>query len=110
MYLRINHASGYVEEKNENKCLLFDSVDENKEILKKYADVWDGIKNKTKAINGGKENDYGKDYMKIRFDSYNDLPLNKLLKFHVMTIIIKSVFQEDGKFYPQLFLMTLIAL
>ena len=110
MYLRINHASGYVEEKNENKCLLFDSVDENKEILKKYADVWDGIKNKIKAINGGKENDYGKDYMKIRFDSYNDLPLNKLLKFHVMTIIIKSVFQEDGKFYPQLFLMTLIAL
>ena len=110
MYLRINHASGYVEEKNENKCLLFDSVDENKEILKKCADVWDGIKNKIKAINGGKENDYGKDYMKIRFDSYNDLPLNKLLKFHVMTIIIKSVFQEDGKFYPQLFLMTLIAL
>ena len=110
MYLRINHASGYVEEKNENKCLLFDSVDKNKEILKKYADVWDGIKNKIKAINGGKENDYGKDYMKIRFDSYNDLPLNKLLKFHVMTIIIKSVFQEDGKFYPQLFLMTLIAL
>ena len=108
--MRINHASGYVEEKNENKCLLFDSVDENKEILKKYADVWDGIKNKIKAINGGKENDYGKDYMKIRFDSYNDLPLNKLLKFHVMTIIIKSVFQEDGKFYPQLFLMTLIAL
>ena len=108
--MRINHASGYIEEKNGNKYLIFDSVDENKEVLKKYADVWDGIKNKIKAINGGKENDYGKDYMKIRFDSYNDLPLNKLLKFHVMTIIIKSVFQEDGKFYPQLFLMTLIAL
>ena len=106
----INHASGYIEEKNRNKYLICDSVDENKEVLKKYADVWDGIKNKIKAINGGKENDYGKDYMKIRFDSYNDLPLNKLLKFHVMTIIIKSVFQEDGKFYPQLFLMTLIAL
>ena len=110
LYLLVNHASGYIEEKNGNKYLIFDSVDENKEVLKKYADVWDGIKNKIKAINGGKENDYGKDYMKIRFDSYNDLPLNKLLKFHVMTIIIKSVFQEDGKFYPQLFLMTLIAL
>ena len=110
LYLRIIHARGYTEEKNGNKYLIFDSVNENKEVLKKYADVWDGIKNKIKAINGGKENDYGKDYMKIRFDSYNDLPLNKLLKFHVMTIIIKSVFQEDGKFYPQLFLMTLIAL
>ena len=103
MYLRINHASGYIEEKNGNKYLIFDSVDENKEVLKKYADVWDGIKNKIKAINGGKENDYGKDYMKIKFDSDDDLPLNKPLKFHPITIIIRSVFEEDGKFYPYLF-------
>ena len=104
LYLLVNHASGYIEEKNGNKYLIFDSVDENKEVLKKYADVWDGIKNKIKAINGGKENDYGKDYMKIKFNSDNDLPLNKPLKFHAMTIIIRSVFSEDGKFYPQLFL------
>ena len=44
--LRIDHASGYIEKKNGNKYLIFDSVDENKEALKKYADVWDGIKNK----------------------------------------------------------------
>ena len=104
LYLRINHASGYIEEKNGNKYLIFDSVDENKEVLKKYADVWDGIKNKIKAINGGKENDYEKDYMKIKFNSDDDLPLNKLLKFHLMTIIIRCVFSKDGKFYPQLFL------
>ena len=42
-----------------------DSVNENKELLKKYADVWDGIKNEIKAINGGKENDYGKNYIKL---------------------------------------------
>ena len=42
--------------------------------------------------------------MKIRFDSDNDLPLNKPLKFRVMTIIIKSVFEENGKLYPQLVL------
>ena len=41
--------------------------------------------------------------MKIKFDSDDDLPLSKPLKFHSMTIIIKSVF-EDGKLYPQLFL------
>ena len=51
--------------KKGNKYLIFDSVDENKEVLKKYAEVWDGIKNKIKVINGGEENDYGKDYMKI---------------------------------------------
>ena len=41
--------------------------------------------------------------MKIRFDSDDDLPLKKPPKFHVMTIIIRSVFEEDGKLYPQLF-------
>ena len=102
--LLIDHASGYIEEKNGNKYLIFDSVDENKEVLIKYRDIWDRIKNKTKAINGSKENDYGKDYMKIKFNSDDDLPLNKLLKFHLMTIIIRCVFSEDGKFYPQLFL------
>ena len=73
-------------------------------VTKKYADVWDGIKNKIKAINGGKESDYGKDYLKIKFDSTDDLSLNKPLKFHVMTIIIRSIFEEDGKLYPQIFL------
>ena len=105
LYLLANHASGYIEEKNGNEYLIFDdSVNENKELLKKYADVWDGIKNEIKAINGGKENDYGKDYMKIKFNSDDDLPLNKPLKFHAMTMIIGSVFEEDRKFYLQLFL------
>ena len=104
LYLRINHASGYIEEKNGNKYLIFDSVDENKKVFKKYADVWDGIKNKIKAKNGSEENNYEKDYIKIKFNSDDDLPLNKPLKFHLMTLIIKSVFEEDGKLYPQLFL------
>ena len=104
MYLRINHASGYIEEKNGNKYLIFDSANENKEALKKYADVWDGIKNKVKAINDGIENDYGKDYIKIKFNSDADLSLNKPLKFHAMTTIMRFVFEEYGKLYPQSFL------
>ena len=64
LYVLVNHANGYIEEKNGNKYLVFDDfVNENKELVKKYVDVWDGIKNKIKAINGGKENDYGKDYI-----------------------------------------------
>ena len=104
LYLRIGHASGYIEEKNGNKYLSFDSVDENKEVLKKYGDVQDGIKNKTKVENGDKENDYGKDYFEIKFNSDDDLPLNKLLKPHLINITIRCVFSEDGKFYPQIFL------
>ena len=69
----LNHARGYIEEKNGNKSLIFDdSVNENKALLRKYADVWDGIKNEVKAINGDKENDYEKDYMKIKLNSDDD--------------------------------------
>ena len=47
---------------------------------------------------------YGEDYMKIKFSSDDDSVLNKLLKFHLMTIVIRHAFSEDGKRYPQLFL------
>ena len=50
------------------------------------------------------ECDYEKDYMKIKFDSDDNLPLNKPLSFHNMTITIWSVFKEDGKLYSQVFL------
>ena len=42
--------------------------------------------------------------MKIKFNSHDDLPLNKLLKFNLVTIIIRCVFNKDGKLYPQLLL------
>ena len=100
LYLRINYANGYIEEKGVNKYLVFDSTDENKELLK---NVFNGIRNKIKKISGD-ECDYEKDYMKIKFNSDDDLPLNKPLKFHNMTITIRSVFEEDGKLYPQVFL------
>ena len=59
--------------------------------------------NKIKKISGN-EYDYVKDYMKIKFNSEDNLPLNKQLKFHNMTITIRSVFEESGKLYPQVFL------
>ena len=42
--------------------------------------------------------------MKIKFNSDDDLPLNKILKLHMLTIIARSVFEEDGEYYPQVFL------
>ena len=47
--------------------------------------------------------DYEKDYMKIKFNSDDNLPWNKPLEFHNMTITIRSVFEEDGDLYPQVF-------
>ena len=51
LYLRITHASGYIKEKGVNKYLVFDSTDENKELIKKYNDVFNGIRDKIKEIN-----------------------------------------------------------
>ena len=60
LYLRVDHASGYIEEINGNKYLIIESTDRNKELLKKYNDAGNGIKNEIKKINGDKENDYEK--------------------------------------------------
>ena len=54
LYLLIDYASGYIEEKGVNKYLVFDSTDENKELLKKHNDVWNGITNKIKKVNNSK--------------------------------------------------------
>ena len=72
-------------------------------MLKNCTELWDEIKNEIKIINGGKESQYGKDFLKTKFDTDDDLLLNKLLKFPTMTIVVRSVFEDDGKFYPQIF-------
>ena len=66
--------------------------------------LWDGIKSEIETINGGKASEYEKDFMKIKFDSDNNLPLNKRLKLLTMTIVVRSVFEDEGKFYPQVYL------
>ena len=102
LYLLITQANGYIKEKGVNKYLIFDSTDENKQLLKKYNDVFNGITDKIKEVCCD-ECDYEKDYMKIKFNSDDNLPFNKPLKFLLMTITIRSVFEEDGKLYSQVF-------
>ena len=68
LYLGITRVNGYIEEKDSNKYLVFDSTDKNKELLKKYKDVFNGIMSKIREI----DNDwveYAKDYIKIKFSS-----------------------------------------
>ena len=91
-----------LKKKKWNKYLIFDSTSENKDLLKKY-DVWNGIKNKIKEVDDS-EFDCEKDYMKIKFNYDDNLPLKKPLKFHLMTIIIRCIFTESSKFYSQLLL------
>ena len=79
--------------------MFFDSTGESKELLKKYNDVLNGITDKIKEVSSG-EFDYKKDYMKIKFNYDDNLPLNK---FQNMTMTFRSVFEKIAKIYPQIF-------
>ena len=76
-YWIASFASGYIKKQDGNKYLIFDnSFTINMDLLKKYTEFCDVVKYEIKKINGGKEPDYRKDYIKIKFESDNDLPLN----------------------------------
>ena len=104
MYLLIYKIDGFIEEKGGNRYLNIALTDNNDEVLRKYREVLGGIKSGIEKINNNKSREYEKDYMKIKFDSDHKLPLNKQLKFLSATIVIRSVFKDDGKYYPQTFL------
>ena len=62
----------------------------------KYTELWDGTKNFIEKLND-KAGEYGTDFMKIKFNSDDNLLLNKTLKLHNLTIVVSSVFQEDNR-------------
>ena len=82
LYLIIGEVDRHIKEKNDSKYLVFDSTDENRIVLKKFTKLWDEIKNKIETTNGGKEGEYGKNFMKIKFDTDDNLLLNQPLKLH----------------------------
>ena len=58
----IDKMIGHFKEKNGNKYLVLDDVNENKKVSQKYEEVWNGIKKEIETINGGKKIEYGKDF------------------------------------------------
>ena len=62
LYLMIDKMIGHFKEKNGNKYLVLDDIDENKELSKKSEEICDGIKKEVETINGGKNIEYGKDF------------------------------------------------
>ena len=101
LYFIINEAKEYIEESNGNKYLALVYNDNNKETLKKYAEIWNGIKSLIEKTND-KHGDYDEKYLKIEFDSDDYLPLDKILNLYNMTIIVRSVFQQHNKYHPQI--------
>ena len=62
LYLIINEKIGHFEKNNEIKYLVLDDIDENKEVLGKYEEIWEGIKKEIETINCGEKLEYGKDF------------------------------------------------
>ena len=115
--LSFSNGDAYIIEENENKYLIFALTENNKKVLEMYKKIWSKIKNQTKcnsieAINSSKCNftesiKYEKDPMKIRLDSYDDdLPLNNILWFSDLNIIVESVFQIKDKYHPKFTFMS----
>ena len=104
LYLNIRELDKFIDENNGNKYLNTTLTDTNNYVLIKFAEVWSGIKDQIKKINNDSVVECDKNYMKFKFDSDDNLLLNKLLKFYALTFIISSVFERDGKYYPQIFL------
>ena len=98
VYLIIDKVDGYIEKNNGNKYLTLVSTDKNKETLKKYTKLWDKIKDLIRPVTNTSD-DYDEKYKKIKFNSGNNLPLNKVLKLHNLTMVDRYVFQEDKKYH-----------
>ena len=76
LYLLIRELDGFIEEKEGSKYLNIALTDSNNYILIKHAEVWSRIKDQIKKKNNDSVGEYDKDYMKIKFDSDDNLPLN----------------------------------
>ena len=94
LYLIIYSATDHFKEKYREKYLILDSTE-------KYEEVFSRIKSEIKTT---EKLFYEKHYARIRVNTDDDLPLNKSLKFPTLTIIIRCVFQEGEKLYPQIYL------
>ena len=102
-YLVFNGVGGYIGKIKEDNYQISASTDKNKEVLEKYTELSDQIKTQIETINGSKPIEYKKDFIKIRFEADDDLPLGRVLSIPVI-VVTGSIFQEGSKYYPQVVL------
>ena len=83
--------------------MIFALTKKNKKLLEIYKKLWNETRRQIKATNSGESIKYKKYFLKIRLDLYDDdVPLGKILSFSVLNLVVKSVFQNENKCYPQI--------
>ena len=103
LYLIFGNVNGYFEKVNRDKYLTLITTNRSKEKIKKCEELWikirDLIRSTTKDLD-----DYDEKYTKIKFGSDDELSLSKAVEISTMTIVVRAVFLENNKYYPQVFL------
>ena len=99
LYIIFGKVKGYFEGINRNKYLRLVPTNENKEKIKDYGELWSKIRDLIRSIH-----DYDEKYIKIKFDSDDELRLNKTVEIPIMTAVVRFVFLENNKYYPRVFL------
>ena len=94
--------NGYFEEINRDKYLTLVPNNESKEKIKKYEELGSKIKDLIKLVTKNPD-DHDEKYMKIRFNSDNELPVNKTMENPTMTVVVRAVFYENNKCYHKFF-------
>ena len=100
LYLMINRINGHSEEKDGDKYLIISP--KNIDTIQKYQEVFDKLKEIIKKINDYSQPiKYDDNYMKIKFNTDYNIPLNKMIYLPTITITIRSVTKKYDKYYPQ---------
>ena len=100
LYFIINRVYRMIFQESRTKYL---SIHKPENVLKKYEQVFSNIKQNIKKISG-EEVIYNDNFQKIKFSTNNDLPLNELIYFPTLTVVIRCVLKQGGIFYPQVYL------
>ena len=103
IYLTFNKVNGYFEEINGNKYLTLVPANESNEKIKRYEELWSKIRDLIRSVTENSD-DYDEKYIKTKFNSDDELFLNKTIEIPRIAIVIRSIFIENSKYYPQIFL------
>ena len=101
LHIIINNMNGYFEEINKNKNLTLVCTNERQEVIKKCEELWSKIRDLISSITKNSY-DYDEKYMKIKFNSDDELPLNKTIEIHSMIKVVRDAFYGNNKYYPQI--------
>ena len=103
LYLIFNKVNAYFEEANGNNYLTLVPTNESDKKIKNYKELWIKIRDLFRSVTKNSD-DYDENYLKIKFNLDNELPLNKMIEIPTMAIVVGAVFHENNKYYPHVFL------